>query len=302
VERDGPKVLATNVELTSPSAASIPTRARMETGSEETPEGVVGVSMKQYTGDKATVVLNGRVDGNQLLMQIDNGRKFDRKTPWNADAVGLSARNASIRKRRSAGRHPGVPQLRTDHQSPRDRRAAVKDFEEVDVLGDKRKLLRVEAAPDKVKGPNGEQVPLPKMTLWLGEGLLPVCSAVEMPGLGALKLYRTTKEVALAKGPPPKNIDIGLNSLVKLNKVIPRATSRRRVPSRSRTTTHNDVRPDARYVRTFRAPLELHVKRGPSASAKPRRSASRSARRRHQQRRREGAELAKKAVGNENDA
>src|SRR5262249_34847625 len=51
-----------------------------------------------------------------------------------------------------------------------------------------------------------------------------VRTETELPAVGTIILYRTTKQVALAPaaGPPPRATDIGLNSLVRLNRPIPR--------------------------------------------------------------------------------
>lgn len=276
LERNGEKVFSTNVELdlTFPRFNAT-ARLRMVSGTDETPDGkVLGVSMKQYTGDRVDVTLTGRVEGEELQLQIDSGRKFDRKMPWNKEAVGLLGQERIYRDKQVK---PGDSLSYLSYEPIINRlvtvRAAVKDYEEVDVLGDRRKLLRVEAAPDKVTGPNGEQVPLPKMTLWLGDDLLPVCSAVEMPGLGTLRLFRTTRAIALAKGAPPKNIDIGLNSLIRLNQAIPNPTG---VPGVVYRITVQDDDPATTFAQDARQTIrnvngksfELHVKpvRGPSES------------------------------------
>src|SRR5207237_647658 len=51
-------------------------------------------------------------------------------------------------------------------------RVQVKDYEEVEVLGKKQKLLRVEARPDKI-----ENVQLPTLVSWLDDKYQPVRSA-----------------------------------------------------------------------------------------------------------------------------
>src|SRR5262249_57369501 len=155
--------------------------------------------------------------------------------------------------------------------------AAVKDFEEVDVLGERRKLLRVETTSDKVKGPNGELVPLPKATFWLGEDLTRVCSSTEIPSLGTLKTYRTTKAAALAPGTAAKaGVDIGLNSQIPLNKAVPSPSRVAAVVYRitiddddPTTTFAQDVRQEVRNVRGKSFELRVQAVRRPSPDVKP---------------------------------
>jgi transglutaminase-like putative cysteine protease len=153
-------------------------------------------------------------------------------------------------------------------------RSVVKPAEEVDVIETtkaapakpvlaRRKLLRVEAKPDKIEVP-GVQVPqLPTMVSWLDRDLLPVRSQVELP-FGKVTLYRTTR--AVATGPNGRPADIGLESLVKLNRAIPNAYKTRSVVYR--ITLKGDENPktafaqdDRQTVKNVKADtFELHVR------------------------------------------
>jgi hypothetical protein len=76
---------------------------------------------------------------------------------------------------------------------------------------------------DKIKV--GETtVSLPAMTAWLDKEYQAERSAMEVPGLGKLTLYRSTREQALqgGTGSAAKVQDIGLSQLVRLNKKINR--------------------------------------------------------------------------------
>jgi transglutaminase-like putative cysteine protease len=94
-----------------------------------------------------------------------------------------------------------------------------RDYEEVELFGGKQKkrLLRVESRAEKVQG-----VQLPVLVAWLGDDLMPMRSEAEVPGLGKVTLYRTTKAVALSPGQLAKITDIGTSQHVKLGKKIPR--------------------------------------------------------------------------------
>jgi hypothetical protein len=77
-----------------------------------------------------------------------------------------------------------------------------------------RRLLRVETMPDRV-----HDIQLPPTTLWLDDDLLPVKSKVDMPGLGQLTLYRTTREAALKRSTSAP--EIGFTQLIGITQAIP---------------------------------------------------------------------------------
>src|SRR5262249_8403225 len=146
-------------------------RLRMETGTDETAEGtVVGVFMRQYLDQGKQLVLTGKVEGGHLLLTVNGGRQ-DKKLRWNPDVVGLYRQQRLFAERKAK---PGdrftylsfEPTVNTVVTV----RVAVKDEEEVDLLQGKRRLLRVEATPDKIEVP-GQALQLPAMTLWLDNNL-----------------------------------------------------------------------------------------------------------------------------------
>jgi hypothetical protein len=78
------------------------------------------------------------------------------------------------------------------------------------------RLLRAEVSADKIGGAT-----LPTLVLWLDKERLPVVSEIEMPGLGKLRLYRTSKEEALR--PPGTDApvkDIGFGQLIPISSRI----------------------------------------------------------------------------------
>jgi transglutaminase-like putative cysteine protease len=81
-------------------------------------------------------------------------------------------------------------------------------------------LLRVEAVPDKfVVG--GTPVQLPTKTVWLDAKFLPVREQFQMPGMGAITLYNTTKEAALKEGVAPELLpDLGLKISIPVKVTI----------------------------------------------------------------------------------
>ena len=94
-------------------------------------------------------------------------------------------------------------------------RVAVKDAEEVNVLGVRKKLLRIEMVPDKLAGP-GFSVQRPTTVLWLDDAFVPVRRQVEFDGLGSIILTRCTRAIATAApGETPTRVtDVNARNLV----------------------------------------------------------------------------------------
>lgn len=234
IERDGKKLFRTSQELrlTLKRYKQIG-EIRMESGTEEDTEGKVdAVFMTQYLEGKELVV-TGKVNGDQLDIDVDNGR-IKKSVPWNDEAIGLYRQERLFRDRKVK---PG--DIVTFHSyeptisSSVTVTAAVKDEEETHILRVnaangkvervKERLLRVETKPDEIK--IGEQsLKLPGMVLWLNKELLPVRSELEMQPLGKIVFYRTTRAAATAENSAAVDAmqDIGLSSMIPLNKSIPR--------------------------------------------------------------------------------
>jgi hypothetical protein len=107
----------------------------------------------------------------------------------------------------------------------------------VDVLGKKRKLLRVEMTPDKLVGKNVTLEPH-KAVWWLDDSFAVVRKQTEMDGLGTIVLIRTTKEKAVA--PTTPTVDLGKRSLVPLNRAIARPYDSRSVTYRITVKDEDD--------------------------------------------------------------
>jgi hypothetical protein len=235
VERDGQKLLRTTVELNlTVKRFNALANLRMESGTEETADGKVrGVFMRQFFDGGKQLVLAGTVAGDTLHVKVDNGR-IERKIRWNDQVLGLQKQERLFAENRAK------PGDRFTYQSFEPQlnavvtlRAVVKDFEEVDVLRPrkdgkgqvdrlKEKLLRVEVTPEKIETSQGA-IQLPGMVSWLDRELLPVRSQMEMPGLGPVTFYRSTREVATAPGGAlPQVADLGLATLIPVKTEIRR--------------------------------------------------------------------------------
>ncbi len=266
LERDGRPLVLTTVDLNLTVKHFRDTvTLRMETVCEETPDGkVVGVSMRQYQGGETQLVLRGTVEGGQFHVQVDGGRRLDKRIPWSDQVVGLAGQERLFRERRVKPQdqftylayEPTVTAVVT-------MRVAVKDFEDVEVPGGhgRQRLLRVEAVPDRIAGHQ-----LPSVTRWLDAELTPVCSRTELPGIGTLTLYRSTAEAARRSGGPAAALtNIGTSQLIptqRIRRPYDTEDAVYRVTVRGATDPAAAFAQDGRQeVRSVRgATVELHVR------------------------------------------
>ncbi len=217
----------TELELTF-KRYNTPVRLHLEQGTEETPEGkVVAVSMRQGQPNGPQLVLLGQLDGDRMLVRVDNGR-IERRLPWSEQAVGLYRREHLFQDRKPK---PGEKFTFLRYEPTVNRlisvRVVVSEAEEVSLPTGKRSLLRVEMTPEKIEVP-GQSLQLPPEIWWLDETFVPLRRQIELDGLGCVQLTRTTREAATAISPlPTRQVDIGLKTLVPLNRPIPRAQQTR---------------------------------------------------------------------------
>jgi transglutaminase-like putative cysteine protease len=221
VERDGRKLFRTTEELhLTVKRFQTAVQLRMESGTEETPEGkVVGTFMRQYQGRSQQLTIRGTVAGKQLQL-VKDGTEQLKPAPWDGRVLGKYRQLKLFLERKVK---PGDTfsyrsfeptinlVIRID--------ARVKDFEDVELPGKgRRRLLRVETKAEKI-----EKVQLPTMVTWLDDDRMPVRSQVELPGLGLLTLYRTTRQGATAPAQVAALTDIGIGNFVRLRQPIPNA-------------------------------------------------------------------------------
>jgi hypothetical protein len=248
IERDGKKLLACTqaMRLGVKREGKVVT-LRVETGDEETADGqVVGVSLTQFAGD-GKLTQTGRVEDGQLVLRTSASDEV-RKLPWDDSVIGLARQERYFADKKAK---PGDQFVYLSYeptlQAVTTVRVTVKEAEEVDVLvvkgagepgastpGEKaervkKKLLRAEVAPDKVKV-GGKAIPLPAMTAWLDADLHIVRSETTQPGLGTFTVFRTTETVAEEEGAAPALLpDLLINNLISLNRAIDHPESAKEV-------------------------------------------------------------------------
>jgi hypothetical protein len=248
LERDGKKILRTTAELNLTVKRFRETaQLRMETGTDETPQGkVVGVFMRQYLGWGKSLTITGTVRGKQVVL-VQDGKVPLKPAPWDERVLGLYRQQKLFQDRRVK---PGdsftyrafEPSVNLVIRYT----VTVKDYEEVPVAGGKRqKLLRVESRPDPI-----DKVQLPTVVYWLDAERMPARSQVEIPGLGQLTLYRTSRQAALAPGKVAELTDIGTRNYVRLRQRIVNPYGTRQMVYR--ITVKGDDNPASTFVQDER--------------------------------------------------
>jgi transglutaminase-like putative cysteine protease len=205
-------------------------RLRMEHGTEEGADGkVLGVFMRQYHDRDRQLVLTGVADGKVLHVKVDGGR-IERRLPWNEDAVGLRGLEHLFEKRKPrTGDTFAFRRYEPTFNTMVTVRVEVKGREAVPLPAGRKELLRVELVPEKIVVP-GHSVQPPREVWWLDADFVPRRRQRDLEGLGTLTLTRTTRELARAPGTGPARApDLGLTTLIPLNRAIPQVSSARSV-------------------------------------------------------------------------
>jgi transglutaminase-like putative cysteine protease len=192
----------------------------MDSGTLETPDGaVVGTFMKQYLGKNKTLQITGVVQGRKLELTLDGSQRLS-PAPWDESVLGVYRQKTLFKDRaikegdefsyRSF--EPTVNLVVSSH-------VKAKGYEDVELPGvrGKRRLLRVDTRFDKI-----EKLQLPPYTVWLDEARETVRSEFEVPGLGKVLLYPTTRTLALAPVSGAAKLDVGIGHYVRLNRGIQR--------------------------------------------------------------------------------
>ncbi|MHB1425870.1 MAG: transglutaminase-like domain-containing protein [Gemmataceae bacterium] len=253
-------------------------RLRREHGTEETSDGkVVGVFMRQGQEGGRQLVLEGSLEDGRMHVRIDNGR-IDRRLRWSEGVVGLYRLQHLFQERKpkpddrwTLKRYdPTYNNVVTFH-------VAVKEREEIALTaGSPRvKLLRVELTAEPLEAP-GIKVQPPPEVWWLDERFVPVRRQFELEGLGAVVLTRTTREAATAPAAPRQLTDIGLKTLIPLNRSLPRPYESRsavyRITIRGDrdpgSALARDAHQDIRDIHGDTFELHVHPPRKPEARSK----------------------------------
>jgi hypothetical protein len=197
-------------------------RLRREYGTEETSNGkVVGVFMRQGQQGGRELVLEGTLEDGRMHVRIDKGR-IDRRLPWSDDVVGPYRLEHLFQQRKpKPDNRFTVQRYDPTYNAVVTLGVAVKEREEVSLAVQTRRttLLRVELTPEPLEAP-GIKVQPPPEVWWLNDEFVPVRRQFELEGLGTVVLTRTTREAATAPATPRQVADIGLKTLIPLNRAL----------------------------------------------------------------------------------
>lgn len=281
LERDGKKVFHTTMELRlNVKRFDGAIQMAMDTGSIDTPDGkVLAVFMRQYLGKDKQLQVDGVVAGKQINLTLD-GKQPLKPAPWNDEVLGLHKQQTIFKDRKiKPGDRFAYFSFEPSINLVLKTEVVAKGHREVEIKGKgKKRLLLVETIPDKVEFRSGDKVDkiqLPVSQTWLDDDLEPVKSEVEIPGLGPIVMYRTTKADALAPGPPANATDLGFSQLVKLkNRILQPYDTTGAVYRISiqnddnvATTFSTDGRQEVKNVKGNAFELHVKAKRGPGTGA-----------------------------------
>jgi Transglutaminase-like superfamily len=268
MERDGQKIFRTTklMHLTLKRYDGV-VHQRMAMTTEETPAGkVVGVSMTHYLDKGRKVMQSGRVEGDKLIVRTPTDPD-GKAVPWKDGVIGFYGQELLFQTHKAKA---GDRFRFLDYQLPLltavTTQVVVKEPEEIDLLtakkeGDeikaeriRKRLLRAEILPQKVTvGEN--TIALPRMVVWLDDKLRVVRSESNVPGLGRMTLYRTTRTLAEKEGVAPALMaDLGLKSLIPLNRIIEKPHQASEIVYR--ITVKDDDDPTTTFARDGRQKVE----------------------------------------------
>ena len=197
---DGQKLVRTTKELrftVGRGGATADMKADMSTD-EDAARKVHAVSARIWLGRDKVQTISGKIDGEQITVDIGAGAKQYR---WDPNNVGLAGEQLLLRDRKArAGDEFTYRYYEPQIVHPVTVHVSVKGLEPVALPGGaKRDLLKVVASPEPLALPNGGKLQLPAGTFWADPVSYDTIKTVmEIPEIGKVSLIRTSKVAALA--------------------------------------------------------------------------------------------------------
>ena len=227
IDVEGKKIIQTTVELRLTVKRFKDTvQMSADTGDYATPEGQVrGVFLRHYLAKQQTMKVDGVVIGDKIQLDLNGDKKSN---PWDPAVMSLWKQQTLFKDRNvKEGDKFDYQAFEPSINRVMKVEVVVKGHRDVEMPGakQKRKLLLVETIPERSKiaahgADKVETIQLPVNMIWLDDRLEQVKMEVEVPGLGPIVSYRTTKAQATAPGPVAQLTDIGIGQLVRLKNRI----------------------------------------------------------------------------------
>ena len=188
----------------------------------ETPEGQLLEFSTEVSFGPSPTVTTGRVEGNQLVLEVRTaGASQARRLPWSDAVRGFYGVEKSLERQPLApGENRRLKVLMPVINEVADVELSAGDLETTSVLGVGTRLLRVESVA-RLGGGNSIN-----STLWTDPQGRTIKTSVESMRQAS---YRTTREVALARPSGRQSFDLGFDLIVKLDKPLPHPRDTRRV-------------------------------------------------------------------------
>lgn len=209
---------------------------RMDTSTTEDSQGkILAMTLTQHL-DMGEALTTARIEGNKMFVKAP-GAQTEREVPFDPEAIGPRKQEALLREKKiKSGESIKYKSFEASLLMVTNIEAKVRQMEDIDIfIVDKddpskverksRKLLRIDVIPEPIKI-LGTPLQLPSQAIWVDENYETLRSKTEMPGMGILHLFRTSKEAATKPGTAPELLpDLGTGSAVVLAKRIPDVTT-----------------------------------------------------------------------------
>lgn len=232
--RNGQKVFVTTQEMTlTLKRYKAVIKQRLQQTIEENADGkVLGWSLTTFSDKGDPQIIKGRIEGNKLL--VKSGATPELPFPWDDKVLGPYRQEQLLKEKKlKPGESLEYFNFEPSVMAGVKVKVQAREEENVDVLQVKEsrtekpvvsrvetRLLRLEGISDKVVIA-GVPLALPRVTFWVDRAQESVRMQMDTPGLGVMTLYRCSEAVARMEGVAPDLMpDLGLNSLITLNKEV----------------------------------------------------------------------------------
>ncbi len=215
-----------------------PVKLRREESTTESAEAVEALLMRQGVPGSNQLLIEGQRDRDTMHIRIDGGR-LERHIPWPAGTLGLRRQQTWFAEKKvKPGDRFSFSRYEATYNRVLTVQVEVKEKESVELLGERKSLLRVELVPERLDGGKVSVQP-PASVLWLDEAGTILRRQVHLDGLGTTIFLRVSREQAVKT--PLGSVDIGARSLIALDRTLTRPYDSRAIVYR--VTVRDEAKP-----------------------------------------------------------